>query len=66
MDSSVINWTLAIFGVLAVLGGIATWHSDVSCDNFGEMLLRRGRYIRHMTEARKKFEAEEKQMEVAA
>jgi len=66
MDSTVINWTLAILGGLATLAVVAVWHSDVSCDNFGEMLLRRGRYLRHMAEARKKFEAEEKRTEVTA
>jgi len=66
MDSSVINWTLAILCGLATLAVVAVWHSEVSCDNFGEMLLRRGRYLRYMAEARKKFEAEEKRSEVTA
>lgn len=66
MDSSVINWTLAILGIIACLGAIATWHSEVTCENLAAMFLRRGRYLRHMAAARKQFEAGEKRTEATA
>ncbi len=66
MNISTIAIVLDVFLAVGLALVVISWYSIDNCARMAERFCRRERYLRHMAEARREFEAAENRAEVTA